>query len=64
MKVLKFTSTPTRPLLTLLAGDRALDPGERETVLQLRDLLEQCLALDPARRITPVQALRHPFISG
>lgn len=28
------------------------------------DLLEKCLQLDPARRLTPREALLHPFLSG
>ncbi|KAJ1569341.1 Cell division control protein 7 [Cladochytrium tenue] len=28
------------------------------------DFLTQCLALDPAKRITAVQALEHPFLAG
>jgi serine/threonine-protein kinase PRP4 len=28
------------------------------------DLLDKCLALDPARRIAPKEALMHPFVRG
>jgi serine/threonine-protein kinase PRP4 len=28
------------------------------------DLLDKCLQLDPARRITPRDALLHPFLMG
>lgn len=28
------------------------------------DLLDKCLQLDPVRRISPREALLHPFISG
>ncbi|GBE59785.1 CMGC DYRK PRP4 kinase [Babesia ovata] len=31
---------------------------------QLGDLLERCLAIDPAKRLTPEEALQHPFIRG
>jgi serine/threonine protein kinase len=31
-------------------------------VLQLRDLLEKMLVLDPAKRITVKEALSHPFV--
>ncbi|KAK1442148.1 dual specificity protein kinase [Babesia gibsoni] len=33
-------------------------------VRQLGDLLERCLAIDPAKRLTPDEALQHPFIRG
>lgn len=29
---------------------------------QLADFLQKCLILDPAKRITPEQALSHPFL--
>lgn len=41
--------------------------GENENMKQLLsfiDLLDRCLMLDPARRITPKEALTHPFIRG
>jgi serine/threonine-protein kinase PRP4 len=28
------------------------------------DLLDKCLQLDPTKRITPRDALLHPFVSG
>ncbi len=36
--------------------------GNRKKVTQLIDLLEKMTVLDPDRRITPKDALRHPFI--
>lgn len=36
--------------------------GQRRKVAQLIDLLEKMTVLDPDRRITPKDALRHPFI--
>jgi len=41
----------------LLAG---LD-SDRKKLAQLADLLERMIALDPEKRITPKEALRHPF---
>eukprot|EP00922_Rhytidocystis_sp_ex-Travisia-forbesii_P071875 GHVS01107262.1.p1 GENE.GHVS01107262.1~~GHVS01107262.1.p1 ORF type:complete len:536 (+),score=126.01 GHVS01107262.1:309-1916(+) len=34
----------------------------RRKTRQLGDLLEKCLALDPAKRMTPEEAMAHPFI--
>ena len=42
----------------LLAGSE----GERKKIVQLADLLERMMALDPDKRITPKDALKHPFI--
>jgi len=42
--------------------DVELTDEEKKKVLQLKDLLEKCLALDPSRRMTPEEALKHPFI--
>jgi serine/threonine-protein kinase PRP4 len=42
----------------LLAGQSP----DRVKVAQLADLLERMMALDPDKRITPKEALRHPFI--
>jgi serine/threonine-protein kinase PRP4 len=37
---------------------------ELKQLLSFVDLLEKCLQLDPAKRITPRDALLHPFLSG
>lgn len=37
---------------------------ETKLVLSFIDLLDKCLMLDPSRRITPKEALVHPFIRG
>jgi serine/threonine-protein kinase PRP4 len=42
----------------LLAGSE----GERRKVAQLADLLERIMHLDPDKRMSPKEALRHPFI--
>ena len=39
-------------------------PEEKRQLSQLVDLLERILALDPEKRLTPVEALQHPFIKG
>jgi serine/threonine-protein kinase PRP4 len=37
---------------------------ERKLLMSFVDLLDKCLALDPARRITPKEALVHSFLRG
>ena len=34
----------------------------RRKMRQLGDLLEKCLILDPQKRLTPDEALQHPFV--
>lgn len=58
---------PTRDMRArLMPSGGAARLGEEETnvLLHFVDLLDKCLSLDPARRITPREALAHPFIRG
>ncbi|KAI0062142.1 kinase-like protein [Artomyces pyxidatus] len=41
-----------------------LKEDERKLLTAFVDLLDKCLALDPSRRITPKDALLHPFFRG
>lgn len=41
-----------------------LKDDEAKTISAFIDLLDKCLALDPAKRLTPKDALVHPFIRG
>lgn len=41
-----------------------LGDEEMKLVASFIDLLDKCLTLDPTRRITPREALAHPFIRG
>eukprot|EP01120_Amphizonella_sp_Union-15-10_P011618 TRINITY_DN4976_c0_g1_i1.p1 TRINITY_DN4976_c0_g1~~TRINITY_DN4976_c0_g1_i1.p1 ORF type:complete len:140 (+),score=5.39 TRINITY_DN4976_c0_g1_i1:60-479(+) len=36
---------------------------EKQMVLQLADLINACLEINPAKRITPEQALKHPLFT-
>lgn len=37
---------------------------ELKQLLSLVDLLDKCLQLDPPKRLTPRDALLHPFVAG
>ncbi|XP_036377966.1 serine/threonine-protein kinase PRP4 homolog [Megalops cyprinoides] len=56
------TINPTKDLLTDMVGCQRLPEDQRKKVVQLKDLLDQILMLDPAKRISINQALQHPFI--
>ncbi|KAF4117376.1 serine/threonine-protein kinase PRP4 homolog [Onychostoma macrolepis] len=56
------TINPTKDLSMDMVGRQALPEDQRKKVVLLKDLLDQILMLDPAKRITINQALQHPFI--
>lgn len=59
-------SKPSRDLRTRLmpsVSDKLQDE-EVKGITSFIDLLDRCLALDPSRRITPKDALNHPFLRG
>jgi len=57
---------PTRDLRARLMPPASvkLKDDENKMLMSFIDLLDKCLALDPARRITPREALAHPFVRG
>ncbi|PMD63491.1 kinase-like protein [Hyaloscypha bicolor E] len=62
IKTLAF-SKPSRDLRTrLMSASKGLSDVEIKELELFRDLLDRCLALNPEKRITPAEALRHPFI--
>lgn len=53
---------PTRDLRTrLLAASSGMNDSETRDLNHFIDLLERCLTLNPDKRLTPAEALRHPF---
>ncbi|KAI9453902.1 kinase-like domain-containing protein [Lactarius psammicola] len=59
-------SKPARDLRARLMppSSAQMNDDERKLLTSFVDLLDKCLALDPARRITPKEALTHSFLRG
>ncbi|TFK83799.1 kinase-like protein [Polyporus arcularius HHB13444] len=57
---------PSRDLRQRLMPPHSVKLKDEESKLLMSfiDLLDKCLALDPSKRITPKEALVHPFIRG
>lgn len=63
VKTLAF-SKPSRDLRTrLTSASKGLTDVETKELALFTDLLDRCLALNPEKRITPNEALKHPFIT-
>lgn len=55
---------PVRDIKTkLMSSAKGLTEVERSELLSFIDLLEDCLMLNPEKRCTPAEALKHPFIA-
>lgn len=65
VRKLNITRTiPAKELRTrLFANAKGLSPLDAKELNLFADLLDKCLAVDPARRITPTEALKHGFIN-
>jgi serine/threonine-protein kinase PRP4 len=63
IRIIKFEQRPTpgKDIRTQLIPNKMADPAELRKSQMLVDLLEKALMLDPSKRLTPQQALRHPF---
>ncbi|PQE12356.1 CMGC DYRK PRP4 kinase protein [Rutstroemia sp. NJR-2017a BVV2] len=62
VKTMTFVK-PSRDLRTrLLSVSKGLTEAESKELALFTDLLDRCLALNPEKRITPMEALKHPFI--
>lgn len=62
-KILDFKK-PTRDLKTRLMGKgtRGMSDGDAKDLTLFVDFLERCLTLNPEKRCTPTEALKHPFL--
>ena len=57
-------SKPTRDLRTrLMANAKGMSDSEIRELSAFVDLLDRCLSLNPEKRCTPTEALRHSFIT-
>ncbi|GAB7351447.1 hypothetical protein MBLNU459_g2111t1 [Dothideomycetes sp. NU459] len=57
-------TTPAKELKTRLFNNaKGLSVADAKELNLFADLLDKCLAVDPARRITPTDALKHGFIN-
>jgi serine/threonine-protein kinase PRP4 len=62
-KLVDVKAKPARDLRSrLIPKGKRMDEQERKEVELLLDLLEKCLDLRPEKRITPMEALKHPFV--
>ncbi|KAL8767510.1 MAG: hypothetical protein Q9209_006017 [Squamulea sp. 1 TL-2023] len=63
VRILNFTK-PTRDLRSrLMTNAKSMDDIELKELSSFIDLLDRCLNLNPEKRCTPVEALKHPFIT-
>ncbi|MCJ1473755.1 U4/U6 small nuclear ribonucleoprotein prp4 [Lambiella insularis] len=62
VRILNYTK-PTRDLRTrLMANSRGMAEADVKELSAFVDLLDRCLNLNPEKRCTPTEALKHPFI--
>jgi serine/threonine-protein kinase PRP4 len=62
-KTVEVKAKPVRDLRSrIIPKGKKLDEGERKEVELFMDLLDKCLDLRVEKRITPNEALKHPFI--
>jgi serine/threonine-protein kinase PRP4 len=56
---------PSRDLRTrLVAASGGVSDSEARDLNHFVDLLDRCLALNPDKRLTPAEALKHPFLAA
>ncbi|KAI1629903.1 pre-mRNA-processing factor 4, variant, partial [Exophiala viscosa] len=63
VRMIDIKPKPVKDLRSrLMPKDRRMNEQERKELEQFIDLLEKCLDLRPEKRITPNDALKHPFL--
>ena len=64
LKIIAFGTKPDKDLRKRLGigSKREMSEGEKRDLELFADLLDKCLNLNPEKRCTPLEALRHPFI--
>ncbi|KAI4140105.1 MAG: hypothetical protein L6R39_005947 [Caloplaca ligustica] len=63
VRILNFTK-PTRDLRSrLMPNAKGMNDVELKELYSFIDLLDRCLNLNPEKRCTPTEALKHPFIT-
>lgn len=60
--MLNYTKPPRELKSRLLTTAIGMSEAELKELNLFIDLLDKCLALNPEKRITPLEALKHPFI--
>lgn len=61
-RLINVPAAPTKDLGSILRSSKAGADGV-QLVQQFTDLLERGLAIDPSKRLTVMEALRHPFFA-
>ena len=63
-KLVDIKAKPVRDLRSRLTPKgKRVDEQERKELEMFLDLLDKCLDLRPEKRISPVEALKHPFVT-
>lgn len=62
-KPTSISANPTKSIASILQKKKS-SGDDTELLNKFADFLEKCLILDPKKRMTPEQALSHPFIRG
>jgi serine/threonine-protein kinase PRP4 len=64
MVISKATRDLRSRIMPSSSAQSRMKEDELKQLQQFVDLLEKCLMLDPVRRISPREALLHPFVAG